>query len=145
MEKQEMEVEWTLEKETGNRTGNEKCWHRICFLHGLMSSVFSYCALDYLAMVIWLALWVLCFAFTLYCALWWLIQCDWLALIWQAMLQSSLVHRSGYKISCNLTMRVIHWVLGQGQCSYSRRLTSRLSPLPVLITYSMESKWWLHI
>ena len=49
---QEMEVEWTLEKETENRTGNENCWHRICFPHELMSSVFLYCVLDYLAMII---------------------------------------------------------------------------------------------
>ena len=51
MEKQEMKVERNLEKETGNRTENEKCWHRICLLHRLMCSVFLYCALDYLAMV----------------------------------------------------------------------------------------------
>ena len=44
-------MERNLEKETGNRTENEKCWHRICLLHRLMCSVFLYCALDYLAMV----------------------------------------------------------------------------------------------
>ena len=40
-----MEVERNLDKETGNRTENEKCWHRICFLHRLMCSVFLYCGL----------------------------------------------------------------------------------------------------
>ena len=51
-----------------------------------------YCALDYLAMIIWLALWVMCFTFTLYCSLQLVIQCNKLALMWWVMLQVSLVH-----------------------------------------------------
>ena len=81
--------------------------------------------LYFLEMVIWLALGVMSFSFTvLYCALWLPIQCDWLALLWQAMLQSSLAHvweglvmrlvsNWPWEIIIHLVLKSIcHWVLG---------------------------------
>ena len=80
-------------------------------------AVYCWCADVICSMLIWLALWDACFAFTL--VLWLVItyniQCDYLVLMW-SMLQSSLVHvwrRSGRETtSCNLTIRVISLGLG---------------------------------
>ena len=70
-------------------------------------------------------------------------QCDWLALMWKAMLHSR-VKGCGCKTCCSLTMRIIHLVLEQSQHSYSLGLVFRLPPLSVWVTCSMRSKWWLH-
>ena len=84
----------------------------------------------YLAVVIWLGSWVMSFAFTL--VLFFVIAYSlWLALMWQAMLQSSLhglcVRGSGDKTSCKLTMtvHVTYLDLERGQCSYFQSLVPR--------------------
>ena len=126
MEKQEMEMKWKLEMEIGNGNWKRKWeekhtnhWCNVSFIVWLDITLAFY-----VAMVIWLALWVMCFPLLLYCAL----SFFWVVLMWQAMLQSSLVHMwegSGHKTSCNLTTRVTYFILQQGLHSYSCSLVPR--------------------
>ena len=95
----------------------------------------------YFPMAIGLALWVmLCLNLLLYCAMWLHIQCDWIVLMWKAVLQYSLVHM----------WEGLIWPWDQFPSWNKANIPTLaasfpdLLPLPVLITSSMWSKWWLH-
>ena len=77
-----------------------------CFLHGLMSNVLCHYSCIPIALVLWLALWVMCFAFTL--VLCFMITYSvWLtsALVASnvAIYSGSHVRGSGYKTSCYIS------------------------------------------
>ena len=112
MEKQEMEMKQKLETETGNgswkRKWEQKHTNQGCNIFFIVFLVITLAF--YWAMIVWLALWVvLCI-----CSCTVLCGCFWVALMWQAVLQSSL-RGSGHKTSCNLTMRVTYLVLEWSQ------------------------------
>ena len=133
----------------GTRNGNwkwnwkQKCSNHWCSVFFVDSWVvcFVIALVFYLAMVMWLVLWVV--------GLWLHIQCDWVALLWQAMLQSSLQFTcergARDKTSCNLTMRVISLGLGTRPAFLPHSFIPWPFPqLQVLIACNMWSKWWLH-
>ena len=130
--KQKLEMELETEMETKMHQSLVQC-----FLHGLMSGVLEF----YLPMAIGLALWVmLCLNLLLYCAMWLHIQCDWIVFMWKAVLQYSLVHM----------WEGLIWPWDQFPSWNKANIPTLaasfpdLLPLPVLITSSMRSKWWLH-
>ena len=129
---------WKLEMEIGNRNGNKKHTNQWCNVFFIMCLVIT--VVFYLAMVIWRALWVMCFAFTLVLCfvityLVWLtvthVACN--VAIWSG----SHVRGSGHETIWPWEQPTLFW----NKASIPTLAASFLDPLLVLIVWS---KLWLH-